>query len=139
MKAEVGRDMMKLKFLSSLALVLSGVLSGCFTTTKPPEPTNFVDGMGGMVDEQLSKQISDSLAQIETIKPGMTREELLKVFEEEGGIGEPYYRTFCLRSCPCFKVGVEFIFSDPKQTDERPTDKIAKISKPYLEGGMNID
>jgi hypothetical protein len=45
---------------------------------------------------------------METIKPGMTREELLKVFATEGGLSTGLNRTFVSRDCPYFKVDVEF-------------------------------
>src|ERR1700684_2297029 len=49
--------------------------------------------------------VTDVLEKMETIKAGMTREELLKVFSTEGDLSN---RTFVSRDCPYFKVDVEF-------------------------------
>jgi hypothetical protein len=85
----------------------------------------------------LTKQISATLTECQKIKPGTTRAELLKVFTVEGGLSTATHRTFIYRGCPYIKVDVDFILSDPKQKaiEERPTDTISKISKPYLEWG----
>src|SRR5258707_1091116 len=44
-------------------------------------------------------------------------------------------RSFFPPRCPYIKVDFDFTLSDPKQNavDERPTDPVSKISKPYLE------
>jgi hypothetical protein len=65
----------------------------------------------------------------------MTRAELLKVFDTQGGISTATQRTFVYRGCPSIKVDVDFNLSGPKQKahEELPTDTISKISKPYLD------
>ena len=83
------------------------------------------------VDKSLKKQMANVLKECQTIKPGMTRAELSKVFTTEGGLSTAEHQTYVYRGCPYIKVDVDFTVSDPKQ--ERPTDTIAKISKPYLE------
>jgi len=90
---------------------------------------------GRIADENLAKQISGILTECQKIKPGTTRAELLKIFTTEGGLSTAKHRTFVYRSCPYIKVDVDFTLSDPKQDalDERPTDTISKISKPYLD------
>lgn len=87
------------------------------------------------VDKNLTQQVSDILKECEKIKPGMTRAELLKIFTIEGGISTAKQRTFVYRSCLIIKADVDFALSDPKQNvlEERPTDTVSKISKPYLE------
>jgi len=90
---------------------------------------------GDEVDKNLTKQISDILSECKKITAGTTRAELLKVFTTEGGLSTAIHRTFVHRHCPYIKVDVDFTLSDPKQSivDERPTDTVSKISKPYLE------
>ena len=88
---------------------------------------------GDETDKNLTKQISDILTECKKIVPGTTRAELMKVFTTEGGISFPAHRILVHRLCPYIKVEVDFTLSDPKQKDERPTDKVSKISKPYLE------
>ena len=65
----------------------------------------------------------------------MTRAELLKVFTAEGGLSTAKHRTFVYRHCPYVKIDVDFTLSDPKQNilEERLTDSISNVSKPYLE------
>lgn len=88
-------------------------------------------------DVKLSKQIDVILKQCLAISPGKTRADLLKVFKGEGGLCSPEARTYVHRRCSFIKVDVEFSLTDPNQkTDmldqERPTDVITNISKPYL-------
>ncbi len=78
-----------------------------------------------------------------SIKPGMTRADLLMSFEYDGGIRSPGNGCFIYRRfepsyfCKHFgviKVDVEFEF-DPQRKDhpELPSDKIIRVSMPYLE------
>ena len=83
------------------------------------------------VDKNLTQQISDILKECESIKSGMTRADLLKIFITEGGLSSQTWRTFVHSRCPYIKVDVEFAPTESKQ--EQPTDIITKISKPYLQ------
>jgi len=80
--------------------------------------------------------VESSLKDIQTIKVGMTRKDLLTIFTTEGGISVPQSRQFAYKKCPYFKVHVEFELSQPDKRTESPDDKIIKISKPYLEGSI---
>jgi hypothetical protein len=81
------------------------------------------------------------LEKMETVKPGMTREELLKVFTTEGGLSTALNRRFVSRDCPYFKVDVEFKAVGRPDRDgegrvtleENSLDIIVKISRPYLQ------
>jgi hypothetical protein len=73
---------------------------------------------------------------METIKPGMTRWDLLHVFGTEGTRrtftmeGAVSRETFVSQDCPYFKIDVEFKsigFNLPNQ------DVIVKVSKPYVQ------
>jgi coproporphyrinogen III oxidase-like Fe-S oxidoreductase len=90
---------------------------------------------GDEVDKNLTMQMSDILTEWKKITPGTTRTELLTVFTTEGGLSTAKHCKFVHRRCPYIKVDVDFTLSDPKQSivDERPTDIVSKISKPYLE------
>jgi hypothetical protein len=78
---------------------------------------------------------------MESIKPGMTRKQLLTVFTTEGGLSTPLRRLFVSKECPYFKVDVEFrAVGRPERDDEgRVTmiegedDVIRKISTPFLQ------
>ena len=85
--------------------------------------------------------VTYALKKMETVRPGMTRAELLKVFTIEGGLSTGLNRRFVSRDCPYFKVDVEFKAvgrserdSDGRVTlEEDPRDIIVKISQPYLQ------
>jgi hypothetical protein len=85
--------------------------------------------------------VTHTLGKMETIKPGMTREELLKVFTTEGGLSTGLNRTFVSQDCPYFKVDVEFdaVGRPNRDKDGRVTlvedsqDIIIKVSRPYLQ------
>ena len=86
-------------------------------------------------DPQFSGQLATVLEECQSIKPGMARWNLLRIFTTEGGLSTPRHRTYIWRGCPYVKVDVDFNPSDPKQDahEEQPTDVITKISKPYLD------
>jgi hypothetical protein len=76
---------------------------------------------------------------MESIKPGMTRADRLKVFSGEGGLSSPSRRNFVYRECYMFKVSVEFDLADKsrdpdgRQTGaESPRDVITAISRPFI-------
>ena len=78
-----------------------------------------------------ARWIWENLPELKSIKVGMTREELLKVFMGEGGIYTQTWGHYVYRKCALVKVDVEFAPKDSHET--RPDDRITKISKPYLE------
>jgi len=85
--------------------------------------------------------VNDTLKKMETIKPGMMRFDLLKIFRTEGGLSTGLRRTFVSQDCPYFKVDVEFKAVARPDSDngrfvtllEDNRDIIVKISKPYLQ------
>ena len=85
--------------------------------------------------------VAEALKRMQTVKPGMTREELLKVFTTEGGLSTELRRTFVSRDCPYFKVDVQFepVGRPSRDTSGRVTveegkqDVIVQISRPYLQ------
>ena len=89
--------------------------------------------------DELTPLISEVITEWETIKPGMTRAELYKVFGPEGGISTAKNRTFVYHGCGYIKVDVTFTLSKPDQyiLDERPTDVISDISRPYLQWSIS--
>ena len=76
------------------------------------------------------------LTRMQTIRVGMTRGDLLKVFTVEGGLSTRTHRTFVSRDCPYFKVDVDFRAVDsPRRREpvEADRDVIVRISRPYLQ------
>jgi hypothetical protein len=83
--------------------------------------------------------VAETLKRMGTVKSGMTRNDLLKVFTTEGGISTRLQRTYVSRDCRYFKVDVEFeTFDQTRDRDGRVPltedgrDIIVKISRPYL-------
>ena len=85
--------------------------------------------------DEHTEWIAKSLKEIETVKIGMTRDDLLKVFKEEGGISTRTWRRYVYRDCKYIKVDVEFepVGESENKTIQSPRDKIIKISRPFLE------
>jgi hypothetical protein len=92
--------------------------------------TSMESAMAGgepLLDRAHTQWIETVMAYIATIKVGMTRSDLLKVFTTEGGLSTRTHQTYVLKQCPYIKVDVEF-----SPSTEESTDKITKISRPYL-------
>ena len=85
--------------------------------------------------DEHTEWIAKSLKEIEGVKAGMTRVDLLRVFKEEGGISTRTWRRYVYRGCPYIKVNVEFepVGEPGNKLSQSPKDKIIKISKPFLE------
>ncbi len=85
-------------------------------------------------DPTLTREIETVLHIVNTLRPGMTRADVLKNFETEGGISARQWNHYVYKKCPFIKVDVTFVVaSGEDQTKEAATDKIAIVSKPYLE------
>jgi hypothetical protein len=131
-----GRAMIRRFFL----VVLLSVVAISASRTIPPAYSTIQKSCS----QAHQAWVTDILQRMETIKPGMTRAELLKVFTTEGGLSTGLQRTFVSRDCPYFKVDVEFkAFGRPdRDPDGRVTlvednrDIIAKVSRPYLQFGV---
>jgi hypothetical protein len=78
--------------------------------------------------------VASAIQHMETIKVGMSRDDLLRVFRGEGGLSRRDARRFSFRDCPYFKVDVTFTPVDAvNDTREYPSDRIASISRPFVE------
>src|SRR5262249_34850368 len=88
--------------------------------------------------EDQSAWVARSLKLMQTVKVGMTRADLLKVYTTEGGLSTRLWRTYVYKQCPYFKVDVKFraVGGVDKMgrpsIDESDDDVITEISKPYL-------
>jgi hypothetical protein len=96
-------------------------------------------------DEDLTRKLAAVFAECQTIQPGMTRAELLKLFHQDtGGVAAPPdtvfpfepHLAFRYRKCDLIKVDVDFGPSDSKNA--RSTDVITKVSLPYLDGRPRV-
>jgi len=86
-------------------------------------------------DKDLTNKIQKIIEDINAIKPGMTRADLLKIFTTEGGISTRTWQRYVYKRCPYIKVDVEFkpVGDEGGKPQETPEDIIIKISKPFLE------
>ncbi len=83
---------------------------------------------------EIMQWLADSLREMQTVQPGMTRADLLKVFEEEGGLSTRAEQRFAYRDCPLIKVNVKFEAVGATDNQAKsPDDKIREISPPFLE------
>jgi hypothetical protein len=90
--------------------------------------------MSAELTQQRMQWIGKVLHDIEQIRPGMKRKDLLKVFTTEGGLSTRSQRTYVYKDCPYVKVTVHFKalegeFSTP---NEEPDDIIESLSPPFL-------
>jgi hypothetical protein len=90
---------------------------------------------GTDADQDFSKKIAAILTECQKIKPGMTRAALTNfqgVITDGFAPRDTFYQhqTFIYRGCHSIQVDVDFAPSESKQ--QRPTDPIVMISRPYL-------
>ena len=103
--------------------------------------TSFLQAQSSQKSQAQTEWIVNCLKEMQKVKVGMTRADLLKVFTTEGGFSTGLRRTFVYRECPYIKVDVDFepIGRPARDADGRVTlvesngDVIKKISKPYLD------
>jgi hypothetical protein len=81
-------------------------------------------------DQEHTDWIAAALSEMQTIRVGMTRSDLMTVFGTEGGLSTTSQQTYVYRRCPYIKVDVTFAAS--RRDQELATDKIVKVSRPYL-------
>jgi hypothetical protein len=103
----------------------------CFRST-------YAVGASGAVRARPQRLGDKCFGKDRSIKPGMTRQDLLKVFKTEGGLSTRLPRTFVSRDCPYFKGVVEFKAATGPDRDnvgflnsvEDNRDIIVRVSKP---------
>ena len=120
-----------------LLLVVAGVPHFSLRTSAQTRPNSTVQQRQA-ADEHVA-WVVDAMKRMQTIRPGMTRKELLTVFTTEGGLSNRLQRTYVSRDCLYFKVDVTFqpigqpngdLPADRREDD---SDVIVRISRPYLE------
>src|SRR5262249_10514562 len=89
----------------------------------------------GGAKKTLTESMGEVLMDCQSIKPGMHRSHLLKLFTTEGGISaSASHRAFVHRNCPYVKIDVDLNPAHVKQGkfEENPGDTIAGVSEPHL-------
>ena len=115
-----------MKFLVAASFAIPLAWSTCALGTPTAKP---------FVSHQV--WVEQSLRTMNTIKVGMTRRQLMKVFTYPDGLWSVSRtrQTFAYRDCPSFLINVEFkpVGTLKPGMRESADDRITKISKPYIE------
>ena len=128
--------------LALTCLAGSLLVADAFATAKPAG--------NGRADAGQCRWLAEALKDIRTVKPGMTRRDLLERFEQAGGLHSRTLRSYSYKRCPYIKVSVTFAVvaeekaggneaggaeAGPAKGDdvEGSLDEIVKVSPPYLE------
>ncbi|WP_353062019.1 hypothetical protein RBB77_11950 [Tunturibacter psychrotolerans] len=70
----------------------------------------------------------------DALHPGMTRADVLKNFATEGGISFREWNHYVYKRYPYIKVDVTFVIAPGEDSfKEAESDKVATVSKPYLQ------
>jgi len=86
------------------------------------------------IDSSLTSKIDTVIRIADALHPGMTRADVLKNFQTEGGISARQWNHYVYKQCPYIKVDVTFVVAQGEdQFKESTADKIATVSKPYLQ------
>ena len=104
----------------------------------PAQQTAMGAGSRGLVDQEHTKWIDQVMRSMASVKPGMTRKDLFRVFSEEGGLSTRTRKRYVYKHCPYIKVDVEFspvddLAEGQDAMTENSEDRIVKISQPFLE------
>ena len=90
-------------------------------------------------DKELDQQVIEVWFDCQKIQSGMTRADLSRMFTRDtGGVAVPdtaplpfrEHQTFDYQRCNHIMIDVDFRASNFRE--ERPTDVITKVSKPYI-------
>ena len=87
---------------------------------------------GVQADDGHRKWLSDRIIEAHSIQPGMSRAQLLKVFDVEGGLQSIPATRYVLKSCPMIKIDVTFKPGVAGRSIS-VTEPIATVSKVYLD------
>lgn len=87
--------------------------------------------------DDFSKRVASCLKDFQSLKPGISRSEISRIFPLDGGIQGISPVRFAHPDCPYFKFEVEFEFKTDSDDQNRAIrgddDRATIISKPYIE------
>jgi hypothetical protein len=91
--------------------------------------------MSAALTQERTYWIARVLRQIEKIEPGMRRKDLGGILTTEGGLSNPFQRTYVHVDCPYIKVNVRFkaATDETNALKEDPDDTIESVSQPFLQ------
>ncbi len=118
---------------TSFAVLACTILLAGLTPTMADNPFDPIPAAIAAQREH-TEWVGRCLHDMETIKVGMTRAQLMKVFTTEGGLSSRTQEQFVYGGCEYFKVRVTFTPVSPSDGFFRdPNDKIASISEPIVQ------
>lgn len=137
--------MQRRNFVAALGMALAGWLSkvtpaSAAAATAETQETKKPAEHKRDVARQHTEWLDKVMQETRTVRVGMTRADLAKVFTTEGGIYTRTQRLYVYRECPYIKVKVCFR-AVPERRDkegrilgrEAPEDIITEISLPFLD------
>lgn len=90
--------------------------------------------------QAFTVSVDAAMQSVARIHPGLTRADVEKEFEMDGGLQSVTPSRYVLKKCPDIKVDIEFKAADggqpqisPSSPEFSPTDLVVKVGKPYLE------
>ena len=87
-----------------------------------------------MPRESHNDWLAHSLSEIQTVKVGMKRRDVLRLFTTEGGFSSSTSKKYVYKGSLYIKVDIQFQSAGPTANPrESLDDEIVQISKPYLE------
>ena len=119
--------MKKISFIVLLLIALH-VITGCAIQKKEVKIQSNIE---------YAQWVEQCLHDFESIKPGMSRQEVEQKFPMDGGVQTVSPVRFTHPQCQYFKVNVSFEFKRDANDQNRAifgsADKVTKVSNPYIE------
>jgi len=123
------------RIVFAMFLITGLAAQGQVPRTPVPMDSSTQEERAAAANSTLTKSIAEVLLIFGSLKPGMTRADILEHFTEEGGLSFRTRHTYVYRGCPYIKIDVNFAPAPGTENDhtELMEDIIMKISHPYLE------
>jgi hypothetical protein len=126
-------------YLTTLAAIVTLAFSVGCAVQAPPSSTAHPATIAGPATQDANLQemiahekwIEQVLADIGTIKVGMTRRDVLKLFNTDGGMYTRTQQAFIYKQCGAIKNVCTFKPA-PDSLSESPDDVITQVSSPFL-------
>jgi hypothetical protein len=94
--------------------------------------TTFLAFSDDSPDPILTEKLQPILIECENVKVGTKRSELLKAFEESGGISTKKEQTFLSRRCPLIALDITFKGAKGGEPDGSGNDLVESVSPAFF-------
>ncbi|HBB94910.1 MAG TPA: hypothetical protein DC054_05925 [Blastocatellia bacterium] len=107
-------------------ILIAGLLLIIAPRIYPPAQTANDQAHQQWLEERYKEAIS--------IKPGMSRADLIKLFDEDGGVQMSVATRYVLKSCRLIQIEVKFnAYGDDFRAIPAKDLKIMEVSRPFLQ------